>query len=54
MDNAAFEENNGCQVADILRNLVRKVDGTDLNGGDSFVIKDVNGNTIGHMKIIGK
>ena len=51
MDNAAFEEPNGVELAKILWN-VRKhiVDGCHFTGGERASIFDSNGNNVGEIK----
>ena len=52
MDNAAFDENEGVELARILRKLANCVD-NDLHV-DEVHLRDVNGNTVGIAKFIGK
>ena len=50
MDNAAFEDGSGAEVARILRKLA---DGmrTDLLPGDAEPLYDVNGNQVGAVTV---
>lgn len=50
MDNAAFGECNGYELARILRDLADKVDGAQ-HDDDYWVAKDINGNTVGKLII---
>lgn len=51
MDNAAFEENAGSEVARILRQIADEVDCRDLLPGEEIRLRDINGNTVGQAKI---
>lgn len=48
MDNAAFEDGQGAELARILRRLA-----DDVASGDSFAtLRDINGNRVGGFVII--
>lgn len=46
-DNAAFEDDPSCEVANILRKVVRAVEKDGSQGGG---LADSNGNTCGYYK----
>ena len=51
-DNAAFQdEGDATEVARILRKLADRIESGGL--GD-FALKDINGNTVGSMNVIGE
>jgi hypothetical protein len=50
-DNAAFEDDPGAEVARILRNLAKEVDGITLDPGDYANLRDSNGNTVGKCTV---
>jgi len=51
MDNAAFEEDvEGLELITIFNRLSEKI-ARGLDIGDSFTLKDSNGNTVGRMVI---
>jgi hypothetical protein len=50
MDNAAFDEEPGYELTRILYELSR---GIDISTKEKR-IRDINGNTVGSIKIIGK
>lgn len=50
MDNAAFEDANGAEVARILEDAARAVYGS-LNVGDTGPLRDVNGNKVGTWSV---
>lgn len=50
--NAAFEDQESSEVARILRELVRRIDGhPDFLPGHSQPLRDINGNTVGSFDI---
>jgi hypothetical protein len=51
LDNAAFEEPAGYEVARILGELRDKISGESLIDGDGWVLRDVNGNRVGEAKV---
>lgn len=51
MDNAAFEDNQGGEVARILRELASKIDGDSSLEGVYYNLRDINGNKVGEMNI---
>jgi hypothetical protein len=51
MDNAAFEDSNGSELAIILRDIARRVDTRDMTP-HTMSIRDSNGNTVGSFKIV--
>ena len=51
LDNAAFEGDNGIEIARILRKLAAGMDGTFYTSGDSGDLRDHNGNTCGKWKV---
>jgi hypothetical protein len=50
MDNSAFEECNGNEIARIFRQLADKAEGSLLDGV-SFPVLDINGNKVGKLEI---
>lgn len=46
-DNAAFEDDPACEVANMLRKVARAVEKDGSQGGK---LADSNGNTCGHFK----
>jgi len=51
MDNAAFEDGGGVEVANILRELAGRIDGVTLREGNSFRLSDTNGNRVGEAMV---
>lgn len=51
MNNAAFEGNNGDEVARILRDLADRKQFCTLSIGDRENVWDINGNTVGKMEV---
>lgn len=51
MDNAAFEPDNGTELANVLRRLADKVDGVSWRDGCKFSSFDSNGNRVGQTEI---
>jgi hypothetical protein len=51
MDNAAFEDQR--ELAHILRQVARCIDGLDVLPGFEMRVADSNGNTVGKLKIKG-
>jgi hypothetical protein len=51
MDNAAFEDAPGSELARILRRLAKAVDGHDFDPRDSGKLYDINGNTVGSFTV---
>jgi len=51
MDNAAFEDSNGIELARILRRLADRVDETERKDGDGEYLFDKNGNRVGHWEV---
>ncbi len=51
MDNAAFEEENGREIARILRKLAARVENQNVMDGYQFPLIDVNGNKVGTVEI---
>lgn len=51
MDNAAFEPTNGIEVARILRYLAEICDNQNLPPTMALLIRDVNGNAVGAIKV---
>ena len=49
MDNAAFEDLLGSELARILRDLADRIEDGDL--ADRIVLRDYNGNTVGQFEI---
>ena len=49
-DNAAFDENAGLEVCRILHELSRNI--CVVHGGMKDTIKDINGNTVGFIKVV--
>jgi len=50
-DNEAFAEENGTEVARILRALASHVDERDLMPGEVGNLLDIKGNTVGNLKV---
>jgi len=46
-DNAAFDEIHGDEVARILRDTARRLEGSPLRDGESGALRDINGNEVG-------
>jgi hypothetical protein len=51
MDNAAFNFNDGPEVARILEALARQIDETIGLDGYRRTLRDLNGNTVGEAKV---
>ena len=51
MDNAAFDEANGFELARILEVAAYNVVNETLSGGESFAMRDYNGNVVGKLII---
>jgi hypothetical protein len=51
MDNAAFEFNQGPEVARILRDVAKAVDEDVSLPGFKLNLRDSNGNTVGEAKV---
>lgn len=49
-DNAAFSENPGGEVARILRRYADDIDGMEP---EETKLRDINGNTVGKVEVIG-
>ncbi len=49
MDNAAFEDMPGVELARILRDAARKVEGAELGECGRFALLDLNGNKVGSV-----
>ena len=52
MDNAAFEEINGAELARILRELASVVEDVHLTAGHYKRVGDSNGNKVGQFVVI--
>ena len=59
MDNAAFEADgqtrrfrNGSELARILRDLASQMSDCTLESGETFNLRDVNGNTVGKAEVL--
>ena len=50
MDNAAFEDCNGTEVARMLRDMAQTMDGCDLLREHGLLF-DINGNKVGFWKV---
>jgi hypothetical protein len=51
-DNAAFADgDSGTEVARILRELAEVVEGEELERGRGSRLRDINGNTVGEMRV---
>ena len=50
-DNAAFEDNAGGQCASILNDLAALITDRDLLPGETFTLRDFNGNRVGEAKV---
>ncbi len=52
MDNAAFTDNSGAEVARILREFAdRSEDETDSSWDNTYSLRDINGNKVGTAEI---
>jgi hypothetical protein len=51
LDNDAFVENNGTEVALILRRLAKRIDGEELTAGETLTLMDLNGNKVGKVEV---
>ncbi len=53
MDNAAFEDHSGVELACILKGAARKLEAFQTFDEDSTVIhlRDTNGNTVGKLEV---
>jgi hypothetical protein len=51
MDNAAFEDHPGSEVARILRDFADTIEEVPMPVGSSESLRDINGNTVGQAKI---
>jgi len=51
MGNDAFCDTPGFELARILRGLADRLDGDDCSDGYSFVLSDINGNSVGTAEI---
>jgi hypothetical protein len=51
MDNAAFEDGSGGEVARILREFATKIDSAELHDGDTWKLMDINGNRVGRVVV---
>jgi hypothetical protein len=53
MDNAAFGEgDNGYEVARILNEIAKSVNGVNLYDGDGGQVRDINGNKVGAWEVV--
>ena len=52
MDNAAFGDCRGIELARILRVMADKFDNEDTFQGQELSARDINGNTVGSLVII--
>ena len=51
MSNAAFvDDDHGEELADILRGLADRIDGRSVVSGQTWTLKDHNGNTVGQAE----
>lgn len=51
MDNAAFEESSGVEVARILRSVADAIDEQDVLPGFEMNLRDINGNKVGKATV---
>lgn len=51
MDNDAFREDTGPEVARILRDVAAQVEHWSLESGDLRPVRDSNGNTVGEWEV---
>jgi len=51
MDNAAFEDCSGAEVARILHRLANRIDGETCTPGDVTPCMDYNGNRVGEARV---
>ena len=54
MNNSAFENENGNELARILNGLASRVDEKTLQEGDGKLLFDINGNRVGHWEVINE
>ena len=54
LQNSAFSDCAGSELARILRNLADKVDGMNENLGNEISLRDINGNRVGNMVAISE
>ncbi len=51
MDNAAFEDTNGIDLARILKRLANQIDDYSLTSADNLTLRDSNGNRVGSFTV---
>ena len=51
MDNAAFTDGNGFEAARILTEIANQMKDHSLEVGDSYPLRDYNGNRVGELTI---
>jgi hypothetical protein len=51
MENAAFDEGAGRELARILRKTAKRIEGEDLREGFRVALLDVNGNKVGAIEV---
>ncbi len=49
MDNAAFEDMPGVELARILRTVARQIEGSEHGDSGKFPVLDINGNNVGSV-----
>lgn len=55
LDNAAFGDGNtGNEAGRILQGLANRMIGRELDAGDGYILKDVNGNRVGEAVVVRK
>ena len=50
-DNEAFQGDAGTEIARILRRLAGDLDGRDILPGETFTLRDINGNRVGAASV---
>ncbi len=52
LNNSAFsDQNNGAEVARILRKIANNIEESNLQDGDKDNLRDVNGNLVGYVEV---
>jgi hypothetical protein len=49
-DNDAFYDDENLEVARILRNLADKIENNPVSGIGGFILRDINGNSVGDIE----
>jgi len=51
MDNAAFDPEPSIELGRILREVADEVDPWPIKPGSRMILRDINGNTVGELKV---